>query len=327
MSASSDAPSPAHDFDVVGLGFCCLDDLLLLTRIPRPEEQVTVLVRAEQGGGMVATAMVAVTRLGGQAAFVGAIGDDATGAQIRQGFETERVDVKQLWVHLDTTSHRTFVLVDRRNASRSFLAQFGLCGEVPPTHLEREYLRRGRLLHLGDPGPAAVRAATWARADGQEVCYDGTHFTADDLALIPLVDYLIVSRFFGREFAVAHDIQHDESLVAVAQALRDLGPRVVVITEGDKGAICVEPAGTYRVPAFAIEPMVDTTGAGDVYHGAFLFARARGRSVRDSLTLASATAALKCRQLGGRSGIPSLAEVDALLAGEQPVQSRQDSTA
>ena len=314
MSAASSAPAATDDFDVVGLGFCCLDELLLLDHIPRAEEQVTVHDRALEGGGMAATAMVAVARLGGRAAFIGAIGDDATGAQIRHGFESAGVDVTQLWLHPGSTSNRTFVLVDRRNAARSFLAQFGSCGAVPPGHPDRQYLQRGRILHLSDPGPAALQAATWARASGQAVCYDGTHYHPDDLALLPLVDYLIVSRFFGREFARAHGIPPGESLVAVAQALRDRGPPVVVITEGELGAVCVEPAGTYRVPAFAIAPMVDTTGAGDVYHGAFLFARARGRSVRDSLLLASATAALKCRRLGGRAGIPSLAEAEALLA-------------
>ena len=329
MSAASDTPSAAGDFDVVGLGFCCLDELLLLERIPRAEEQVTVHDRALEGGGMAATAMVAVTRLGGRAAFIGAIGDDATGAQIRQGFAAAGVDVTQLWLHPGATSNRTFVLVDRRNAARSFLAQFGGCGTVPPSHLDRQYLRRGRMLHLSDPGPAALQAATWARASGQEVCYDGTHYHPDDLALLPLVDYLIVSRFFGREFARAHAIPPGESLVAVAQALRDHGPPVVVITEGERGAVCVEPAGAYRVPAFAVEPMVDTTGAGDVYHGAFLFARARGCSVRDSLLLASATAALKCRRLGGRAGIPSLAEAEALMAsgGEEGTRNHDSPTA
>ena len=103
----------------------------------------------------------------------------------------------------------------------------------------------------------------------------------------------------------------------MAQALRDHGPPVVVITEGEHGAVCIEPAGTYRVPAFTVEPMVDTTGAGDVYHGAFLFARSRGRSIRDALLLASATAALKCRRLGGRAGIPTLAAAENLVASSQ----------
>ncbi len=309
--------TPAPDFDVVGLGFCCLDELLLLERIPRAEEQVTVLERALEGGGMAATALVAVARLGGRAAFIGAIGDDPTGTQIKRGFESAGVDVTRFYHHPGTTSNRTFVLVDQRNAARSFLAQFGSCGAVPPDHLDRHYLRRGRILHLSDPGPAALQAATWARASGQLVCYDGTHYHPDDLALLPLVDYLIVSRFFAREFAQAHGLPPGESLAVVAQALHDHGPPVVVITEGEHGAVCVEPAGTYRVPAFTVEPMVDTTGAGDVYHGAFLFARVRGRSVRASLLLASATAALKCRRLGGRAGIPSLEEAENLVASAE----------
>ena len=317
METGVSPSSSVFDYDVVGLGFCCLDDLLLVNRIPSAEEQVTILERAELGGGMAATAMVTVTRLGGRAAFVGSIGTDGTGTQIRDGFKRESVDITQMFVRPDSTSHRTFVLVDERNACRSFLTQFGDCGEVPATHLDPGYLRRARILHLSDSGPTALQAAAWAREVGQEVCYDGTHFQPDDLELLPLVDYLIVSRFFGQEFAQAQAIPNDAPRVVVGKALRDLGPAVVVISEGELGAGCIEPEGTYRVPAFSTNPIVDTTGAGDVYHGAFLCARAKGKSVKEALLLGSATAAIKCQQLGGRAGIPTLNEAEKLLANYQ----------
>ena len=187
MSAASDTPSAAGDFDVVGLGFCCLDELLLLERIPRAEEQVTVHDRALEGGGMAATAMVAVTRLGGRAAFIGAIGDDATGAQIRHGFESARgrrdpaVAAPRRHLEPDVRARRP---TQRRPFVPRAVRQLWRRASQPP---RPPVPAASRMLHLSDPGPAALQAATWARASGQAVCYDGTHYHPDDLALLPLV--------------------------------------------------------------------------------------------------------------------------------------------
>src|SRR5581483_1490899 len=112
----------------------------------------------------------------------------------------------------------------------------------------------------------------------------------------------------------AEDVEllQGEQLLATAERLREHGPPVVVVTEGEHGCWCASAEGTFHVPSFAVAPVVDTTGAGDVFHGAFLVGRARGWDLLRSLRLASAAAALKCRALGGRAGIPSLDEALAL---------------
>ncbi|HEU5316126.1 MAG TPA: PfkB family carbohydrate kinase, partial [Chloroflexota bacterium] len=195
----------------------------------------------------------------------------------------------------------------------------------------------------------ALTAARWVKEAGGEVCFDGTHFIPALWPLLPVVDYLIVSRFFASEFA-AHVDGHGEGraaalfagepggstshpaavhpgaeqvpalegerLLEVAGRLRSHGPRVVVVTEGEHGSWCASEEGEYHVRAFPVPHMVDTTGAGDVFHGAFLFARALGREVREALEMAAATAALKCRALGGRTGIPTLEEVRTLIESE-----------
>lgn len=329
------------ELDVAGLGFCCQDDLLLLSEIPEAEGRANVLGRAAQGGGMVATAIVAVARLGGRAGYLAKVGDDATGELILDGFRQEGVDVSRAVVQPGATSHATIVLVDRRNGARAFLAMRGTAQDILPGELDRDYIAATKILHISDSTPAAVQAAAWAREAGREVCFDGTHFHPSMFPLLRHVTYLIVSRFFAAEvmahleglppgrasvaYATLHELDapvhhgggevptlHGDALLAAAVRLQDFGPPVVVVTEGEHGCWCASPDGSFHTPAFPVDP-VDTTGAGDVFHGAFLLARTCGWDLRQALRFASAAASLKCRALGGRAGIPTFDETVALM--------------
>lgn len=340
--------------DVVGLGFCCVDELLLLTEIPPPEGRAIIRQRAQQGGGMVATAMVAVARLGGRAGFVSKVGDDATGQWIGDDFRRFGVDVSRLVVQPGHRSHRTVVLVDEGNGARTFLSDRGTVSDIQPEELDRDYLTSAAVLHLSDASPAALQAAEWARAAGKAVCFDGTHFHPTYFQLAPYITDLVVSRFFASEFmshrrgggigraaagfaslteqgradqhiASLHPTGHGtgdgedspatlqgEQLLEAAEALRGTGPDVVVVTEGEAGSWCAAPGERFHTEAFPQAHVVDTTGAGDVFHGAYLYARSRGIELRPALRLAAATASLKCRALGGRAGIPTWDEVMGL---------------
>jgi len=334
--------APQQPLDVVGLGYCCPDELLLLTEIPPPEGRAIIRRRERHGGGMVATAMVAVARLGGHAGFMSAIGDDDRGGWIQEEFQRYGVDTSRSVIRPGARSHQTVVLVDGSTGARSFLSDRGDVTDIVAEELDRDYITGASMLHLSDASPAALLAARWAKEAGKAVCFDGTHFNPSLLTLLPLVDYLIVSRFFANELAshdagqgtgraaarfagessgsqlmespaIAGDVPevHGEALLQIARQLRSHGPKVVVVTEGEHGSWCASDEGDSHTPSFPIEA-VDTTGAGDVFHGAFLFARAQGWDLRRSLLLAAATAALKCRALGGRAGIPTLAEALAL---------------
>lgn len=329
--------------EIAGIGYCCIDELLLLSEIPLPEGRAVIRRRQRQGGGMVATAMVAAARLGAEAGFAGAVGDDERGAWILDDFRRYGVDVSRTVVRAGATSHLTVVLVDGVTGARSFLSDRGTVAGLEASELAPAFVTGARLLHLSDAGEAAQQAARWARDAGTEVCFDGTHFAPSILALLPLVDYLIVSRFFASEFAAyragkglgsmarqfldpdgaeaGHVPQEPipaasgEALLEIARTLRDTGPSTVVVTEGERGSWCASVEGEFHTPALPVRA-VDTTGAGDVFHGAFLFARARGWELRPALRLASATASLKCRALGGRAGIPTLEQAMAAMAGE-----------
>jgi sulfofructose kinase len=349
MTGSSSSPGRVSGSPkIVGLGFCCLDELLLLTEIPPPEGRAVIRQRERQGGGMVATAMVATARLGGDVGFIAAVGDDTRGTRILDEFRHYGVDVSQCVTRPGAISHETIVMVDERTGARSFLSERGNAAPLTPADLPRDYLSHTRYLHLSDASDAALTAAEWVHAGGGEVCFDGTHFHPSLWPVLKEVDYLIVSRFFAAEFAAhkagkglgsaaaqfadlapkpsadphpetLHMAPEDgsahvapaltgEALLDVARALRDEGPRVVVVTEGEHGSWCASPEGEFHTPAFEPPRVVDTTGAGDVFHGAFLFGRAQGWDLRRSLKVAAATASLKCRALGGRAGIPTLPE-------------------
>ena len=358
------------ELEVLGLGFSCMDDLLLLSEIPPPEGRATVLRRDRQGGGMAATALAAVGKLGGRGGFIASTGDDETGRQVLEEFRHYGVDVSRSVVRPGARSHVTIVLVDHATGARAFLTNRGNVPELAPDELDETYVKSARVMHLSDASPAALQAARWAREAGRQVTFDGTHFHPSVFALAPLVDYLIVSRFFASEY-VAHrqgrdvgrfardfanatvpaaplsqtvaaaappthpsrtappetgatageapvphpaaDVEplHGEQLGAAARLLLDLGARVVVVTEGEHGCWCAGPDGDLYVPAFQVQP-VDTTGAGDVFHGAFALAHARDWDLRRALRFAAAVAALKCRALGGRAGIPTFDQAMAL---------------
>lgn len=345
VEATSERPPPR----ILGIGFSCVDDLVLLSEIPPPEGRATIHRRLEQGGGMVATAMVAVARLGGNASFVTCLGDDPTGAQILDEFRAEGVDVSHAIVRQGQTSHRTVVLVDGRTGSRAFLSSRGTAPDVQPDDLDLPWVSRAAYLHLSDAGPGALAAAQAVSSAGGRACLDGTHYNPNIDPLLAHLEYLVVSRFFAteyvaslegrdlgtaaREYAVslaARDqadapdpgtygdsyapVLAGRDLLDAARRLRERGPRVVVVTEGEAGCWCASPEGDFHVPAYVAPSVVDTTGAGDVFHGAFLFASASGRDLHASLQLASAVAALKCRALGGRTGSPDLASTLVFMA-------------
>jgi sugar/nucleoside kinase (ribokinase family) len=353
--------------DVVGVGYCCLDELILLNHMPLAEGHATVLGRDEQGGGMVPTAMVAAAKLGGGAGMVARVGDDPIGDAILAELRAYGVDTSRAVRQPGATSHKTVVLVDSRTGGRTFLSQPGTVQPLQAGDLERAYVVSGRVIHVSEGGPAALQAARWAKEAGRDVCLDGTLFRPGIAAIAPLVDYMIVGQYFAREIlaykdagvaitpamaaedvlqaggppsirlpapaaghvppethgaaqqidrATAEGEHHPvgERSLEVAEALRALGSRVAVVTDGERGCWCASADGTFHLPAYPVAA-VDTTGAGDVFHGAFLAAIARGWDLRRSLLVASAAAALKCRKLGGRAGIPTLNETLALVDG------------
>jgi ribokinase len=152
----------------------------------------------------------------------------------------------------------------------------------------------------------SMAAAEYAREAGVMIVIDAGSMREGALALVNLSDYFIASEDFARQFSHGNDPK------AAALELLGLGAKTVIITLGEKGSICVSPESYFYQPAFKVKA-VDTTGCGDVFHGAFLLGLLRKWDLRETIRFASAAAALKCREIGGRTAIPDLREVEEFL--------------
>lgn len=317
---------------ILFLGMATLDFVTVVPRLPASDEVFEVRSLSMHGGGPAATAAVACARLGGGARFAGALGRDPVAETVLAQLASEGVDTQLVGLVPNASTPSAVILVEEGLGHRAILYSKGTAPE-PEWSGELEAAVRGAaMLHIDGFHPlTAIRAARVAREAGVSVSLDGgagmrwPHLDE----LLPLVDLLVVAR----SFAERESGQSDPAAAARALA-GSFEAREVVVTDGARGAWyhVAARAGSAggsgeeghggedhrveegHVPAFPVD-VVDTTGAGDVFHGAYVLARSEGVAVREAVRFASAAAALKCRAPGGRAGIPSRAEVEALVAG------------
>lgn len=295
-------------FDVVGLGFSSLDTVGLAPQLPQLDEGAPLLGITRQGGGPVAQALVTLQRLGAATGYVGSLGDDEAGQAMVAGLQAEGVDTSRLIITPGRTSPQCIILVHAPTGLRSICCEGGTAPPVPSAGLDLDYLCSGHYLHLdGSHSAASLVAAREAQRRGVRVCLDAGGPSDALFALVPYVDVLIASEKF------ALGLEGVTSIEDSASRLLTQGPSVVVVTSGKHGAWTASAEGAFATPAFHVQ-VLDTTGAGDVFHGAFLYGLLQGWDLPDVTRFAAATAALKCRKLGGREGIPILPEVLAFLA-------------
>jgi sulfofructose kinase len=221
-------------------------------------------------------------------------------------FEREGVDLSRLRVQAGARSQICMVLVEAGSGRRSILC-YRAAGELVLDEADRTYISSARYLHLdGNHMDAAIPAALWARADGVRVSFDANRPRPRLDELLPLVDILIASE----RFPPAYTGQRDQ--VRAGRRLLEVGPDIVVITLGVEGCLCLWGDRVLHVPGFQVD-VVDTTGAGDAFHGAFLYGLLQGWELERTAVFANAVAAINCTCLSGRAGLPSLSEVEAFL--------------
>jgi ribokinase len=301
--------------DIVGLGLATIDIMTLVPRLPQRDDVFRARRILLEGGGPVATALVAAVRLGATAAYLGPIAPTAWGSLARAGLEAEKVDLSHAPARASGEQAVSVILVDETTGQRSILYERSELQALSPDEVPMELVTSARALHLdGVHLDAACHAAEAARRAGVIVSFDGGagELWAGTERLMPLVDLIVVARRFAEQHTGIPDpVQAGPALLAAYPA------RQVVITDGAEGSWCwdrdqVKPTQPIHQPAFAVG-VVDTTGAGDVFHGAYLYAFLQDWPAARCLRFAAATAALKCRALGGRAGIPTRAEVDKAL--------------
>ena len=291
-------------FDVIGLGCATFDFLGIIPEMPQFDDEIKMSRTSQQGGGEVATALVALAKLGSSVGFIGKIGDDLIGECIQQDFNKYNIDISNLVVQNSASSPVSMVLISQLTGERAILGCQHSMSDLLPSDIDTDIIERSRYLHLdGYWRQSAIAAAKFARDSGVKVVLDADVLSYDSEVskLIELTDIVIASKNFSRLFSNTDDVQKSLDVIS------SFGPSIVGITLGSEGSFFCNQEGTFYTPSFQVE-VVDTTGAGDVFHGAFIRGLLEGWELCKVAEFASAVAAIKCTKLGGREGIPDFDE-------------------
>ncbi len=301
----------AAKWDLLGFGAVAVDDLLYLDAYPAAGSKVQVREERRQGGGLAGTALVAAARLGARAAYAGVLGNDELSRFTLAELERAGVDCSPVLRRPGAGPRHSVILVDCATGGRTILSS--RAGAVPPPAemASADLLGACRVLFVDHTVAAfALTAVPLAQRLGIPVVADLERVTPEVLALIELVDHLVVGVGFARQ------VTGQEAPEEMVRALFG-SSRTCIVTAGEQGCWYADrqTGGVVRhQPAHRVEA-VDTTGCGDVFHGAYAAMIARGEPVARAVVVATAAAGLKATQPGGRSGIPDLATVERYLSG------------
>jgi sulfofructose kinase len=286
---------------VVGVGLATVDLICVAPRLD--ERQIELSVFSMQGGGATGTALAALAMLGASTRYFGRVGDDHFGRFILSGLADVGVNTALVQVEEQKMSPVSIVEVDEFTRKQKLLCTRGSTTALEPGDLPSRLLTGASLLCLDGYQPAMQAAiAEKARAKKIPVLLNAGHLTEGMGELLSLADVVIGSERFAGEFAPSDHIERS------LREITRLGPRVAVITLGSEGAMALE--GDKLVQQDPLEVSVaDRTGAGDVFCGAFAYTTAAGWPLEQALPFANAAAALSCRSLGARAGLPTLDEV------------------
>ncbi len=296
-------------FDILGFGAVAVDDLLYVDEFPRPDQKMHVLKRERQGGGNTGTALVAAARLGARCAYVGRLGDDELSRSAIENFRREGIDTQHVARRLDGRPFHSTIIVDQKQHTRTILASLDGVAGADPSLPDPRLIREARVVLIDHHGvEGAFRAARLAREAKVAVVADFERDPGGPFKeLLELVDHLIISEQFAAELTGEKDPEN-----AVRQ-LWNWDCSAVVVTCGASGCwYAGNGVSVVHHAAFSV-PVVDTTGCGDVFHGAYAAALARSVDLPGRIAIASAAAALKATQPGGQAGCPTRHEVDRFL--------------
>jgi sulfofructose kinase len=297
------------EFDVVGVGLNATDTLLIVPNFPAYAGKVPFQEEIISPGGQVASALVACAHLGLRVKYIGAIGDDERGRVQRESLLGTGINLDHVQLRRNCPNQSAYIIIDRSTGERTVFWHRSDCLRIDPDQIAPEQITCARLLHIdGHDTPAVARAAAIARSHGIPVTVDvDTVYHGFDRVL-PNIDYLVASSEFPTAWTGVND-----PFRALEAIQNEFGMRVAAMTLGAHGSLAREDGVFHYSPAYVVN-CVDTTGAGDVFHGAFCYAVLQGMPMPEVLEFSNAMAALNCTALGARGGIRGLADVRALMA-------------
>lgn len=301
--------------DMLFIGGSSVDIILKIPRFPNPDEKLVVNYAGRQAGGFIANTACAAAKLGASTAWAGVLGDDESGALMIKAFQEFGVDTSLARIDPHITTDFTVIMVDPRGERTILVVP---TSPSPPKLEKRVFaaLEETKIVYT-QPQPIEWLAplADILHAAGGLMALDveanavvqGKHLK-DVLRKSDLV-------FCNRRGLEA--ITSTSALSSGAQTVLDLGPQCVCVTLGRDGAYAATRADQFQVPGYDV-PVVDTTGAGDCFHAAFLFGYLRKKPLNDVLRFANAAAALSVGKLGPRTGFPDRIQIESFLQAYSP---------
>ena len=297
------------DFDVVGVGLNATDTVILVPHFPPYAGKVAFDEEMMSPGGQVASAMVTCARLGLRTKYVGTVGDDLRGRIQMESLQNTGINLDHVLVRKGVANQTAYIIIDRTTGERTVFWSRPEELRMQADEMTDEMIGNARLLHIdGHDTEAVERAARIAREHGMPVTVDVDTIYPGFEKVLPHVTHLIASQ----EWPVAWTKEKD-ALHALDKVQQEYKIPVAAMTLGSYGSLARVNGQVHYSPAFVVN-CVDTTGAGDVFHGAFCYAVLEGMDVPDALEFSNAMAALNCRALGARGGIATAAEARALMA-------------
>jgi len=308
-------------FDVVGMGLNSVDFLSLVPEFPVPNSKMKMLQFSKQGGGQVATAMVALSRWGVKTKYIGKVGADELGEFSLQSIRQEGVDVSSVKIEPNATNQFATIIVDGSTGDRTILWNRDERLMYRQGELRKEEVCCGRLLLMdGHDIRAAIQCAKWAKEENIPTIVDLDKVEFLTSELINEIDFLITSSRFPTLYTGISN--QKEAFLELQKQTHGF----LCTTLGHSGAMAWANGEFFYAEGFKVKA-VDTTGAGDVFHGGFIYGLLQNWEVDKMLRFANAVAALKCRELGGRKGIPTLKETQNFLAPSSPSGNGKDNSA
>jgi sulfofructose kinase len=296
------------DFDLVGVGLNATDTLILVSHFPAYAGKAPIEAEILSPGGQVASALVTVAKLGKRVKYIGTVGDDERGRVQIESLRETGIDLQDVEVRANCPNQTAYIIIDQSTGERTVFWARPECLRLEPDSITAEKIAGARMLHIdGHDTPAVEKAATIARKLGIPVSVDvDTIYHGFDRVLAQ-VDYLVASSEFPGQWTSERD-----PFRALETIQQEYKMKVAAMTLGAHGALARVDGKFIYSPAFVVN-CVDTTGAGDVFHGAFCYAVLEGMPMRETLELSNAMAALNCTRVGARGGIATLSEAHALM--------------
>jgi len=297
-------------YDALGIGGATVDHLNVVDHFPEKDQKIVPLWSSLQGGGQSANAIACMARLGLKTAMIGTVGEGPIGQFAIDTLKEEGVDTSLIIPQKGRAPALSSIIIEDKVGSRTIVADRGQLSHMPITDAMFDAIKDCRVIHSDAHFPTEnLRLVQYAKSNGISVCIDAEPHTPNSQEFVKYADILIVSRRFVEN-------QFGQDYERALKEYIKMGAKIAIITLGKYGAIGVqkEEMEIYSVPEYPIDPVVDTTGAGDVFHGAFLYGWLNKWDFKKTMKFSNVCASLKCMKIGGRLGMPTLEQ--ALTAFE-----------